>query len=118
MRFLRSNSEVVELPLCLSPCQRGDAIEGGRITVLVGDVECVMTRSRHERPKRHPYGLASRHTHPSAQAEYGIEDGADRVRERPTLIHRDGRPQALAAAEKARAIGFELNIAARLAFDD
>ena len=61
---------------------------------------------------------ARRNSHAAAQTEDRIEHGADRVGERLAVDHGNRRANAASAPEEARAVGLELHVAHRLAFDD
>ena len=116
--LLGVDAEIAQLHLRLGPRQRGRAVEGGRVLVLVDQVQHLAAGRRDDRPERDAHRAARRHPHATTQREDGIEDGADGVRKRPAVHHRDRRPDVAAAAEEAGAVGFDLRLAHRLAFDD
>ena len=118
VRLVGLDPEVVELDLGLRPGEGRGALEGGRLAVLVGEVEDLAraTRRRRWRRSRAPWRPGAS-VHPAAEAEDRVEHGADRVRQRAPVDHRDGRPDRPAAAEEAGAIRLVLDDAAGLSLD-
>ena len=52
LRFVRPDTEMTELHLRLGPRQRDGALEGGRVMVLVDQVERLVAGRRDQRPER------------------------------------------------------------------
>ncbi len=118
MAWTGGDVEMAQLNLRLRPCQRGRPFEGVGVLMLVDDIEQRLARSRHDRPEGDTRHAARRNPHAPAQREYRIEHGSDGVGEAPSVQHRDGIADVVAAAEKAGAIGLDLDLADRLALDD
>ncbi len=116
--FARIDAEVVELHLRLGPGQRGRPLEGGGVAMLVDEVEHRLAGSCDHRPEGDAHDRAGRDPHAAAQGEDRIEHGADRVRQRPAVDHRDRRSDAVAAAEEAGPVGLDLRLSHGLAIDD
>ena len=81
-------------------------------------VEQRLARGRHHRPEGDARRAAGGNPQAPAQREHRIEHGADGVGQAPAVDHGDGVADVVAAAEEARAIGLELDLAKRLALDD
>src|SRR5258705_6103832 len=117
MRLIGSNSQMVELPLGLSPSERVHAIERGQISKFVRHVQSVMTRLRHEGPETKADSFAFGDADAAPQTESRIKHAPDGIGQGPTFVDGNGRAQTLPATEKPRAIGFELNISDGLTLD-
>ena len=111
------DAEMVKLHLRLRPGERCCALEGGAVAMLVDQVEqCLACRGDH-RPECDARSGAGRDPHAPAQGEDRVENRADRVGKRPAVDHRDRRADAVATAEEAGPVGFNLRLAHRLAVD-
>ena len=103
VRLVGGDAEVAQLDLRLRPGEARDAVERGRIPVLVGERERALARVGDDRrqldARRRPGGQA----HAAAQAEDRIEHRADRVRERPPLLDRDRDPGSSGPRPRKRA---------------
>ena len=82
---------MMQLHLRLRPRQRHRALEGGRVVMLVGQVEHFGARRRDQRPERDARRGSRRDPHAAAKTEDRIEHGADRIGKRPAVDHRNRR---------------------------
>src|SRR3972149_11354685 len=114
-RLLRVDAEMAQLHLRLGPRQCGRAVEGGRVLMLVDQVQGLATGRRDDRPERDARRPARRYPHATAQREDGIEDRADAVRKRPAVDDGDRRPNLVSAAEETGPVGLDLRLAHPLA---
>ncbi len=117
-RLARRHAEMVELHLSLRPRQHRGARERGGVAMLVDAVEQRCAAGGGDGPKGHANGRARRDADAAADREDRVEDGADRIRQRPAIHHGDGRANAAAAAEESRSVGFEFGSADGFAVDD
>src|SRR5512139_1687590 len=116
--LLRVDAEMAQLHLRLSPRKCRGAVEGGRVLVLVDQIQHLAAGRCDDSPECDAHRSARGHAHASTQCEDGIEDGASRVRQRPAVHYGDRRSNFATAAEEARTVGFDLRLAHRLAFDN
>src|SRR5688572_24308475 len=116
-RCARSDAEIVELHLRLSPGKRGRPIEGGDVPMLVGEVEHRFAGWRHHRPEGDPHDRTGGDANTAAQSKDRIKDCANCVRERPTVDDSKRSTEAPAATEKSSPVGLDLRLADRLALD-
>ena len=86
--------------------------------MLVDEVEQRLARSARPWSRRRRARSRRAARARGGAGEDRIEHRADGVGQRPAVDHRDRRADAAAAAEEARAVGLELRLADRLAFDD
>src|SRR5262249_21279105 len=98
VRLFRSDAQVVELSLRLSPGERVDAVKCCRITAFVRHVERLMARLCDKRPETHARRLAFGDADAATQAENRIENAAHGIGKRPAFIDRNRGTQELAAA--------------------
>ena len=80
-----------------------------RLAVLVGEVEHLLARSRHDRGEDRVRRRARGERHAAPQAEDRIQHRADRVRQWTAVDDRDRRPDRPAAAEETGAVGLVLD---------
>src|SRR5271169_137637 len=117
-RFARGDVKMVQLYLALRPGERRGACECGDVAVFVDAVEKRFATGGGNRPKGDSNSRARRNANASADGENGIEDGANRVRERPAVHDRDRRPDSVAATEESRPVCLEFRCADSLAVND
>ena len=86
--------------------------------MLVDEIEYVGSRGCNQRPERDVHRPARRNAHATAQREYGVQDGADRVGKRSAVHDCHRLAHGAAATEKSRAIRLDLGVTDLLAFDD
>src|SRR2546425_13379317 len=55
MRLVPGNPEMVQLDLRLCPCQRACALERRRLTILLRDLDGLLTGTRHECREHHTH---------------------------------------------------------------
>ena len=109
VRLVGVDPEVMELDLGLRPGQGRGPLEGGRLAVLVGEVEHLLARLGDDRGEDRVDGRAGREADPAAEAEDRVEHRADGVRQRTSVDHRDRRADRAAAAEEAGSVGLVLD---------
>ena len=114
----RIDAEVMELDPRPRPGQRGGTLEGRGIAVLVDNVEQRLARGSGHGPERNMNDRAGRDPHTAAQGKDWIEHNADRVRERPTIDHRDRPSDAIAASEETGPVGLDLLLTDGFTVDD
>ena len=114
----RRHAEMVELHLRLGPRQHRGARKRRGVAMLVDAIEQCGATGGGDGPERHANGGAGRNADAAADRKDRVEDGADRVRQRPAVGHGDGRANAAAATEEPRPVGFKFGGANRLAVDD
>ena len=117
-RFVGADTEMEHLHLCLRPSQCDRALERRRVVMLVDKVEHFVAGRGDERPKRDVRSRSRRQPHAAAKAKDRIEHGAGGVGERPTIDDGDRCANQTASTEKARSVGFELQAADGVPFDD
>jgi len=81
--------QVMELDLGLRPGQGRRPFEGGRLTVLIGQVQDLLARLGDDRGEDRVGGRAGGEPDPAPKAEDRIQHGADGVRERTPVDDRD-----------------------------
>ena len=118
MGLIGPDAEMAELNLGLGPRQRGRPLEGRWVAILVSESDHLLARRRDQRRKGDADARARRKPYAASKADDRIEHRADRVGERPAVDHRGRCPDPAAAAEEPTAVGFPLQAADRLAFDD
>ena len=116
--FFGSHPEMQQLHLGLGPGQGGGATEAAGIMVFIQKVQHAGARGRHFRPERQAHGCARRDPHAVTQRKHGIENRADRIRQRPSIHHGDRIVDLMPAAQKARAVGLELQRLQHFALND
>ena len=107
MRLIGADAEVMQLNLGLRPGQRGRAREGGRIAVLVGQVQRRLPAGRDQRREGHADGRSGLDAHPLPQADDRIQDRPGGIAERPALARRRAA-DLMAAPEEPGAVGLPL----------
>ena len=109
--------EVVELDLGLRPGEGRRPLEGGRLAVLVGQVQDLLARLGDDRREDRVGGRPRGEPDPAAEAEDRVQHRADRVRERTPVDDRDRRADRPTPAEEAGPIGLVLDDPAGLLLD-
>ena len=118
MRFIGADAEVMELHLRLGPRERHRSLKGGRIVMLVHQIECLDASRCNHRPERDVYRGTRRYSHAAAKTKDWIEYGADCIGERLAVDYRDRRAYDASAPKETCAIRLgELAVARRLTFD-
>ena len=111
LRIFLGDAEVMKLHLRLRPGQRGGAVEGDGVVMLVGQVHHRIAAFGGHGPERDARGGAARNPHPAAQTEDGIEHRTGGVGKRPAFGDGGGGADGLAAADEAGTVGFKLHVA-------
>ena len=86
------------MDLCLGPGQGFRPVERVAIVMLVNEVQKLGPGRRNDGPERDSHDLAGRNRQPISEREYRIEYGADRVRKRSSIRHRNSRAHSSAPA--------------------
>ena len=118
LRFVGADAEMPQFDLRLRPGKSPRALKRACIAILVGEVQDILAGGRHNRGKNEVNRFARRDVNDAAQAHHRVENGADRVRERPAVDHGNRTAEIAGAADETRAVGFILQLAGRIAFDD
>src|SRR2546423_6288744 len=116
MRLVGIDLEMMKLHLGLRPGERARALESGRVTIVVGEIERLFSSRRNQRRERDAHGGAGGDAHATSETDDRIQYRARRVRERKTVDHRHGGTGRAPAAEEACAVGLELDLAHGIAF--
>ena len=115
MGLVRLDPEVMELDLGLRPGEGRGPLEGGRLAVLVGQVEDLVARLRDDGGEDRVGGRAGGEPDPAPEAEDRVQHRPDRVRQRAAVDDRDRRADRPAPAEEPGAIRLVLDDPAGLA---
>src|SRR3989442_5193417 len=117
MRLVGIDLEMMKLHLRLRPGERARALESGRVTIVVGEIERLFSSGRNQRRERDAHGGTGGDTHATSEADDRIQYRTRGVRERKTVDHRHGGAGRAPAPEESRAVGLELDLTHGLALD-
>ena len=118
MGFVGLDPQVMELDLGLRPGQGRRPLEGGRVTVLVGQVQDLLAGLGNHRREDRMGGRTRGEPDPAAEAEDRIQHRAHRVRERTSVDDRGRGADRPTPAEEARPVRLVLDDPAGLLLDD